>query len=187
MKTRWLKRKMTAALLKVRLNINFSVLLSCPFALFILSCLLCSFSYPVFPCLFLSSSVRSCPALTCPTSSFPVNSFPVSFFPVLSCPCLSRPFLFCAVLYCLILFCLLLPCPLLPFPLPFYPLLYYPVIFCLLLLATSHHHKSDSVNQKEMSRNKPHNDEEIYNFIYILHPKAITGLSWRQKSKKMPQ
>eukprot|EP00794_Sanderia_malayensis_P010274 gene10274-11329_t len=37
------------------------------------------------------------------------------------------------------------------------------------------------------NHSKNHQDDEVYNFIYILHPKSITGLSWRQKSKKMPQ
>ena len=43
-------------------------------------------------------------------------------------------------------------------------------------------------HEKQMS-NQPHRHRhhyEIYNFVYILHPKAVTGFSWRQKSRQMP-
>lgn len=50
--------------------------------------------------------------------------------------------------------------------------------------------KNDTKKNNEQSlehHQHHHHHNEVYNFIYILHPKAVTGFSWRQKSKRMPQ
>ena len=33
----------------------------------------------------------------------------------------------------------------------------------------------------------PKKDELNYSFVYISHPRAVTGLSWRLTSKYMPR
>ena len=33
----------------------------------------------------------------------------------------------------------------------------------------------------------PKKDELNYSFVYISHPRAVTGLSWRLSSKYMPK
>ena len=48
---------------------------------------------------------------------------------------------------------------------------------------------SKEQEHEKLMPNEPHHHRrhhEIYNFVYILHPKAVTGFSWRQKSRQMP-
>ena len=40
--------------------------------------------------------------------------------------------------------------------------------------------------EKEAQHGAYSEGEDTYNFVYILHPKAVTGFSWRKKSRKMP-
>jgi len=43
---------------------------------------------------------------------------------------------------------------------------------------------SKEQEHEKLMPNEPHHHRrhhEIYNFVYILHPKAVTGFSWRQK------